>query len=404
MLRFIIITISFILISNNKNTKTIDFKSDRYTENISVGAENTDKYLDLLKHKNVAVVANQSSLIFNKHIVDFLIEKEINLKHIFSPEHGFRGNLDAGKKFNNQIDEKTGLKIISLYGKNIKPQKKDLANIDVLLFDLQDVGVRFYTYITCLHYVMMACAENNIDLIVLDRPNNHADYIDGPILKSRYKSYVGIHPVPIIYGLTIGEYAKMINGENWLGHQLYCNLEVIECKNYYRDQLYNYPIKPSPNLPNNLSIGLYPSLCLFEGTTVSAGRGTNIAFQVYGHPKFDKGDIYFTPNSIKNVCTNPKFKGKKCLGFNLSELDEYEVFNYKKLNIKYLINAYKNIGIKTKFFNSFFNNLAGNSELKQSIILERTESEIRESWKTELENYSKIREKYLIYKRSRDIK
>lgn len=361
------------------------------------GAENTQEYLPLLQGKSVGFVGNQSSLVGNQHLIDFLVANNIKIQRIFSPEHGFRGIADAGEKIRNSKDVKTGISIVSLYGKHFKPGKEEVQDIDVMVFDIQDVGVRFYTYISTLHYVMEICAEQNIPLIVLDRPNPNAHYVDGPLLEKKHASFVGMHPVPVVYGLSIGEYAKMINGEAWLKGNLKCELTVIPCKNWNRNQIYDLPVKPSPNLPNALSVALYPSLCFFEGTTVSAGRGTDYPFQCFGHPNMKNDGYSFTPRSIPGASKYPKFKGKVCYGYDLSSYNLVDFRNRKALDLSFLIKAYKQLQGNTKFFNAFFRNLAGTNQLRQQIEKGMSEEEIRESWQDDLKAYKNIRKKYLIY-------
>ncbi len=365
---------------------------------ITTGAENTKAYLSLLKNKNVGVVANPASLVNGKHLVDFLLSKSIHIKRIFSPEHGFRGTADAGEKISNGKDVKTGIPIVSLYGKHKKPTNDDLKNIDVVLFDLQDVGVRFYTYISTLHYVMEACAEQNIPVIVLDRPNPNCYFIDGAVLQPQYKSFVGMHPVPVVYGMTIGEYAQMINGEKWLKNKVHCQLKVVPILGWNRNDNYKLPVKPSPNLPNSLSITMYPSLCFFEGTVVSCGRGTDFPFQCFGHPLLKKGKFGFVPRSIIGASNHPKFKGVKCYGIDFRTIDEDEYRKQKKLHLQFLIDAYSQLKGKTKFFNAFFSKLAGNATLQQQIEKGYSEKAIRQSWQKELQAFKAVRKKYLIYK------
>ena len=359
---------------------------------IKTGAENFDAYLPLLKDKKIGIVTNQTGILSDKtHLVDFLISKKINLTKIFAPEHGFRGTADAGELIKDGKDTKTGLTIISLYGDNKKPKSEQLAGIDILIFDLQDVGARFYTYISSLHYVMESCAENNIELIVLDRPNPNGNIVDGPILEAAFKSFVGMHEVPTIHGMTIGEYAKMINGEKWLKNEINCNLKIIPCLNYNREMLYSLPVKPSPNLPNDQAINLYPSLCLFEGTNVSVGRGTEKQFQVYGSPFLPKTNFSFTP--VPNFgAKDPTHNGKLCYGEDLSKIDKI-----KQLELKWLINAYKITFDKSKFFNAFFTKLAGTKKLQQQIEAGNSEVEIRKSWESGLAGFKTMRSKYLIY-------
>ena len=370
-----------------------------FSQNInynSVGANETNNYLKDLINLKVGLVGNHTSLIQKKngkyiHIVDSLISLKIEIKRIFSPEHGFRGTADAGELINNNIDSKTGIEIISLYGKNKKPTNNQLLGIDVLVFDIQDVGARFYTYISTLHYVMEAAAENNIKLIVLDRPNPNGHYVDGPVRKLELKSFIGMHPVPIVHGMTIGEYALMVNNEGWLNNKVKCDLKIIQMKNYNRYLNYNLPVKPSPNLPNQKSINLYPSLCLFEGTNVSIGRGTNLQFQTIGHPNWKNYNFTFTPKSMPGA-KHPKHINSKCYGLDLRK--------HKKLseiNLKWLILAYKNSKNKTSFFLESFDKLAGTYELKKQIIGGKTEKQIKKSWIGDLEKFNAVRAKYLLY-------
>lgn len=352
--------------------------------------EQTENYLPALKNKRVALLANNTAVIGNKHLLDILLENKVQVQRIFSPEHGFRGTEDAGDLVSNQIDKKSGIQIISLYGNKKKPSKEDLEGIDILIFDIQDVGVRFFTYISTLTYAMEACAENNITLLVLDRANPNAHYIDGPVLESNCKSFVGIHPVPIVYGMTIGEYAQMVNGENWLPRQLKCPLEIIKISQYNHHQKCMLSIAPSPNLNSPKSILLYPTLCLFEGTCISMGRGTRKPFTMYGHPKFTEGDFYFTPKAIKHMSSKPPYKNEKCRGFNL-------IGDTNKFNLQPLINAYHLYPDKENFFNNFFKNLAGTSELKTQIEQGLSEEEIRKTWQSKLDEFKLIRKKYLLY-------
>lgn len=367
------------------------------SEELIVGADNYKEYLPILENKNIAIVANQSSLVGTEHLVDFLLSQNVEIAKIFSPEHGFRGNADAGEKIADGKDKKTSLQIISLYGKHYKPTATDLKGVNLVLFDIQDVGVRFYTYISTLHYVMEACAEQNIPMIVLDRPNPNGHYVDGPVLEKEFTSFVGMHPVPVVYGMSIGEYAKMINGENWLKNKIQCDLKVIPCKNWNRNKIYSLPVKPSPNLPNDLSISLYPSLCFFEGTVVSAGRGTDSPFQVYGHPSFTQGKFKFTPRSIPGASKYPKFKGKECVGYDLSGTILQEFRDRKKMDLSFLLTAYQELKKEPKFFNSFFRNLAGTKKLQKQIENFVNEKEIRESWSADTKDFLEVRSKYLIY-------
>lgn len=363
---------------------------------ILTGADQPEKYLPLLKDKKVGILTNQTGVVNYEdtliHLVDFLINNKIDVKKIYAPEHGFRGTADAGELIKDGKDTKTALPIISLYGKNKKPNNQQLAGIDIMLFDLQDVGARFYTYISSLHYLMEACAENNIPIILLDRPNPIGSTIDGPILESNYKSFVGMHPIPVLHGLTIGEYAQMINGEKWLANGITCELIVIACENYSKNMHYSLPVPPSPNLPNDQSIKLYASLCFFEGTNVSVGRGTESQFQIYGSPFIKNANFSFTPKP-NHGAKDPMHNGKKCFG---EDLTLYE--KAPGLELKWLISAYKNTTDKEHFFNNFFNKLAGNSSLQNQIKSGKTEEEIKKSWASDLSKFKEKRAKYLIYK------
>ncbi len=362
---------------------------DAQAQKIVVGAERTDSYLTYLKDKKVGIVGNQTSMIKNTHLVDSLLSLGIDIVKVFSPEHGFRGNADAGEKVKNIIDSKTGIPIISLYGKNRRPQKKQLEEIDVLLFDIQDVGARFYTYISTLHYVMEAAAESGIPLIVLDRPNPNGHYVDGLIRGEKFKSFVGMHPIPIVHGMTMGEYAKMITGEKWIAGN--CDLTIIEMENYTHDMSYDLPIKPSPNLPNARAVNLYPSLCLFEGTNISVGRGTEYPFQHFGSPYLES-NYSFTPKS-GDGSKQPKHENMLCFGTDLRFQENY----LTAINLNWLIATYNECEKKDKFFNSFFDKLAGNDKLRLLIIDGKTAKEIKATWENDLTNFKKIRKKYLIY-------
>ena len=360
-------------------------------ETLRQGADQIDKYFPLLDNKSIGVVGNQSSLIGSTHLVDSLLSTKQQVVKVFSPEHGFRGTADAGAHIESGVDEKTGLPIVSLYGNNKKPTANQLQGIDILLFDIQDVGARFYTYISTLHYVMEAAAENSIPLVVLDRPNPNGHYVDGPILDSAYRSFVGMHPIPIVHGMTIGEYAQMINGQQWLKNGVQCQLTVITMQGYSRTMPYDLPIKPSPNLPNAQAVNLYPSLCLFEGTNVSVGRGTDLPFQHYGAP-YLKNDYFFIPKSGEGA-KYPKHEGQKCYGKDLSQFPKLS-----QLDLSYLIDAYQQSADKDTFFNTFFDKLAGGSDLRLSIIGGKSEEEIRKSWADGLNVFKEQSAPYLIYK------
>ncbi len=362
---------------------------------ILMGADQFDVYSKYLQGKNVAVVANQTSFLQNEnqHLVDFLISKDIEITKVFAPEHGFRGTADAGEHVKDGIDSKTGIPLISLYGNNKKPTQEQLKNVDIVIFDIQDVGARFYTYISTLHYVMEAGAEAGIPVMVLDRPNPNGHYIDGPILEMKHQSFVGMHPIPVVHGMTIGEYAQMINGEGWLKNKMKCDLVVIEMKNYDHKKPYSLPIKPSPNLPNDQSINLYPSLCFFEGTFVNAGRGTDMQFQVFGAPSLPAAQFPFTYTPQSNEgAKDPKFKGQLCYGKDLRQHPHLD-----KLNLEWVIEVYEANGRKSNFFTSFFTLLAGTEQLQQQIEQGLSASEIRDSWKDGLDGFKQIRAKYLLY-------
>ncbi len=365
-------------------------------DKLTLGADQIEFFIDDLKGKNVAIVANQTSKIkSNKkhvHIIDSLLSLNINVKKVFSPEHGFRGIADAGEKVEDGIDLKTGLPIISLHGSNKKPTINQMKDIDVVIFDIQDVGVRFYTYISTLHLVMEAVAENNKKLIILDRPNPNGHYIDGPILENNFKSFVGMHPIPIVHGMTIGELGIMINKEGWLKNKINCDLKVIPIENYDRNIIYDLPEKPSPNLPNKKSINLYPSLCLFEQTPISIGRGTEMQFQIIGNPDWKKTDFKFKPKSMSGA-KSPKHLNEICNGIDLRNSP---LLN--EINLEWIIYAYNKSKNKTSFFRSGFNRLAGNDKLKEQIINGLSEKEIKLSWKKGIENFKSIRSKYLLYK------
>lgn len=353
----------------------------------------------------VAVVGNQSSLVGKTHLVDTLLACGINVTKIFCPEHGFRGKAAAGARVDNEVDAKTGLPIVSLYGKNKKPMPEQMADIDCVIFDLQDVGCRFYTYISTLHYVMEACAERGIPCIVLDRPNPNCHYVDGPVLEPKYKSFIGMHPVPIVYGLTIGEYAQMINGERWLKDSVRCDLTVVPMENYRRDSSYALPVAPSPNLQTLHSILLYPSLCLFEGTNISVGRGTEHPFELIGAPQYKTTYMEsqngvepgrptaFTPVPIKGVSENPPFKGQLCRGLDLRDVKARACFD-----LTYLLWMYNHTP-KESFFKqtNSFEKLAGTDQLRKQIKAGKSEAEIRASWEPALSKYKEIRKKYLLY-------
>lgn len=370
-----------------------------YSTNVIVGAERISEYLPLIKNKHVAIVANQTSMVGNSHLVDTLLALGVDVRKIFGPEHGFRGQADAGEKIKNNRDAITGLPIVSLYGSNRKPTEYQLIDVDVVLFDIQDVGVRYYTYISTMHYVMQACAELGKEFIVLDRPNPNGFYIDGPILSPEFQSFVGMHPIPLVHGCTVGEIAKMIVGEGWLGDSLNLDVQVIPCENYWHGTYYELPIKPSPNLPNMRSIYLYPSLGLFEGTVASVGRGTPEPFQMFGFPKMLGFDTTFVPVSTPGA-KYPPYKDELCQGISLLKYSPNKIRLYQGINLLYLKQAYEGCPNKEDFFlkNGFFNLLAGTDQLKKQIISGASITEIQQSWKPGLIEFNTIRTKYLLYK------
>ena len=381
-------------VESQKSKAIVTETTNQKVKNLAIktGAENYEDYLPILRNKRIGIVTNPTGIVENKkHLVDFLLEKKVDLQKIYAPEHGFRGTADAGEVIKDGKDIKTNLPIISLYGSNKKPKPEQLAAIDVVIFDIQDVGARFYTYISTLHYVMEACAENNIELLVLDRPNPNGNIIDGPVLEMKHKSFVGMHPIPVLHGLTIGEYAKMINGEKWLANGIQCKLKVIPCTNYKREMRYSLPVKPSPNLPNDQSINLYASLCFFEGTNVSIGRGTEKQFQIYGSPFLQKTEFSFTP--IPNFgAKEPMHKDVLCYGEDLTKIKKVN-----RLELKWLIKAYEDTSDKAVFFNDFFTKLAGTKKLQEQIIEGVSEKEIRKSWEADLNAFKEMRKHYLIY-------
>jgi uncharacterized protein YbbC (DUF1343 family) len=360
------------------------------------GANQTESYKSLIAGKSVAIVANQTSMVGKTHLVDNLISLGMNIKVIFAPEHGFRNLADAGETISNGKDAQTGISVISLYGSHLKPTSGDLTGIDVVIFDIQDVGTRFYTYISTLHYVLESCAENNVKCIVLDRPNPNGYYFDGNILDTAYRSFVGMDPVPVVHGMTVGEYASMLNGEGWLNNGEKCDLTVIKCKNYDHKTFYELPVKPSPNLPNQNSVYLYPSICFFEGTVLSLGRGTAFPFQVFGSPDMPDKGFSFTPESVAGA-KNPPLLGIKCYGTDLRNATEKGLVPKPEINLEWLIDAYNEFPLKDKFFNNYFDVLAGGPVLREQIIKGMSAKQIHESWQEGLDKFSKIREKYLLY-------
>ena len=366
-------------------------------QSVQTGAEQFSIYIPILQDKRVGVVANHTSIIGDKHLVDLLLEYKINVVRIFAPEHGFRGTADAGEHVNASKDPQTGLEIVSLYGKNYKPTAEQLRDIECVVFDMQDVGTRFYTYLSTMHYVMEACAENDIPFILLDRPNPNGFYVDGPILENSFSSFVGLHPIPIVHGMTLGELAFMINSEGWLSNDLGCDLTVISCSGYSHKLSYQLPVPPSPNLPNQQSIYLYPSLCLFEGTVISLGRGTDFPFQVFGHPALKANyDFSFTPQSVSGA-KNPPLKGELCYGVDLRNFSEKELTTSENIRLEWLLEAYQNFPQKEKFFNSFFYKLCGTESLRKQIEKGLSAEEIRASWQPALTEFKQLRKFYLLY-------
>lgn len=378
----LIITLTICLLTGNANASIIP------------GADRTDQYLNKLKGKNLALVVNQTSRVGNDHLVDFLLEKKLTIKRIFAPEHGFRGEAGAGELVSNSKDAGTGIPIVSIYGKNHKPTAAQLEDVDVVIFDIQDVGCRFYTYISTLHYVMESCAENNKQLLILDRPNPNGDYFDGPVLQPAFRSFVGMDPIPVVHGCTIGELAQMINGEKWLANGVQTSLEIVRVANYTHSMKYDPPVRPSPNLPNYLAIRLYPSLCFFEATSVSVGRGTQFPFQVLGYPDPSLGKFTFIPLIIKGLEMNPLQKDKNCFGEDLRQITTVPPFTLSWV-IDWL-GKFKNRG---EFLTreQWFNKLMGNDVVLKLILEGKSEAEIRKSWAAELNDYGVKREKYLLY-------
>ena len=401
VLLFVLVMISCASkVKNKTSEKAETIEQTQMDSAIVVGANQTEIYLPLLKGKRIGIVANQTSVIFKNqahtsyaHLVDSLVALKVDIKKVFAPEHGFRGQADAGEVVKDGVDTKTNLPIISLYGKNKKPSAEQLKDLDLVVFDIQDVGARFYTYISTLHYVMEACAEANIPIIILDRPNPNGHYVDGPILEMEHKSFVGMHPIPVVHGMTIGEYAQMINGEKWLANGIQCELEVINMKHYNHQKKYSLPIKPSPNLPNDQAINLYPSLCFFEGTNVSAGRGTEMQFQIFGSPFLnpESFDFQFTPKP--NFGSKyPKHENKVCYGEDLRNTETLDF-----LNLDWIIESYQQTTDKSTFFIPFFSKLAGTKTLQQQIESGLSQAEIKATWKEGLDKFKVMRTPYLIY-------
>jgi uncharacterized protein YbbC (DUF1343 family) len=364
---------------------------------IETGADQTEQYMELLKGKRVGIVANQTSQICQRHLVDTLLARGINITTVFAPEHGFRGEAGAGEHIRDGKDPKTGIPVLSLYGKTKKPTAEMLSAVDLLVFDIQDVGARFYTYISTLHYVLESAGENKIPVIVLDRPNPNGFYIDGPVREEKFRSFVGMHAIPIVHGLTVGELSKMIIGENWIDQKP--TLTVIPCSNYSHNDRYSPPTRPSPNLPNDRAIELYPSLCWFEGTEVSVGRGTDFPFQVIGYPNYPDTSFQFTPVDIPGIAMDPPFENKRCYGLDLrtNAISASKGTAYIQLN--WLIEMYRKSPDKSSFFhsNGFFDKLCGTSTIREMVIAGKSEKEIRASWQPGLASYKTMRSRYLLY-------
>ena len=363
---------------------------------VIVGAEQTNDYLPILKNKRIAVFSNHTGMVGNKHLLDVLLENKINVVAIFSPEHGFRGNADAGEHVSSSVDQKTGVPILSLYdGQLGKPSEDSMRKFDLLIVDIQDVGLRFYTYYASMVRLMDACAEYNRKMLILDRPNPNGHYVDGPILDMKYKSGVGWLPIPVVHGMTLGELALMVNGERWVPASRICDITVIKCKNYTHQTMYQLPIPPSPNLPNMKAVYLYPSICYFEATPVSLGRGTQLPFQVYGHPNMTGYNYSFTPQSTSGA-KNPPQLGRLCHGVNLSELSEEEI-RKKGVDLSYLIDAYRNLNMDDYFFRPFFERLIGTDYVRKMIEQGKDADEIKAMWKEDVEKFKVQRRPYLLY-------
>lgn len=364
---------------------------------IGIGAAQTEDYFPLIEGKNLGMVVNHTSVLDSLHLVDFLLAGGMQIKAIYAPEHGYKGTVERGKDIAHSVDPDTGVPVLSIYGSRKKPSKKDLQGIDVMLFDMQDVGTRFFTYISTLHYVMEACAENNIPVIILDRPNPTGHYVDGPVLDTAFSSFIGMHPIPMTHGMTIGEYGQMINGERWLLNGVQCDLTVIKAANYTHDSRYQLPVGPSPNLPDMKSVYLYPTACLFEGTEVSEGRGTWKPFQQFGTPFYTPRVNPFVPEPIPGLSQEPKYDGEICYGYNFSDTPIEELQQIDRINLKYLLEFYSKSPDKEKFFGPSMDLLAGSDVLRKQIIADKTEAEIRESWQEGLGKFKEVRKKYLLY-------
>ncbi len=364
---------------------------------IVIGAARTDAYLPLLRDKRVGVVVNQTSMVDSVHLVDFLLSKQVSITAIYAPEHGYKGTVERGEYIESSVDSVTGLPVFSIYGRTRKPNPEMLKGIDVMVFDIQDIGVRFFTVISTMSNVMEACAENGIKVIILDRPNPLGYYVDGPVMKPEFSNFIGLHQVPVVHGMTLGEYARMVNGEGWLKDSVKCELEVITVENYTHDTKYQLPVVPSPNLPDMKSVYLYPMVCFFEGAEVNEGRGTYKPFQQFGTPWFTPRDHAYVPVSIPVLSLHPKFENDTCYGYDLSVKTLAELQEINQVRLNYLIEFYQKSTQKELFFTDFFENLAGSDTLRKQIIAGQTEEQIRESWQPELGQYKEMRKKYLLY-------
>ena len=362
---------------------------------LRTGAEQTERYLPLLEGKRVGILTNHTGMVGRTHLVDTLLALGIDIRVVFAPEHGFRGDADAGESIGNYKDRKTGIDVLSVYGKNKRPQDSVMQKLDVLVFDIQDVGLRYYTYLSSMHYLMEACAANGKELVVLDRPNPNGFYVDGPVLESRHRSFVGMHPIPVVHGMTLGELARMIDGEGWLGEGVHCTTRVIPCANYTHRTRYELPVKPSPNLPNMRAVYLYPSLCFFEGTPVSLGRGTDFPFQVYGHPRMS-GDFAFTPRSNAGA-KNPPLKDQPCKGTDLRRYPSDERIWEAGVDLTYVIEAYRMLDMGEKFFTPMFDKLTGTNYVREMILRGEDARAIRERWQNDVTEFKKRRKPYLLY-------
>jgi len=395
----VIVLLVFILVGINCSgqlTMRSRMTTEKTDEDVQTGAERTDQWLPLLKDKKVAVVANHTSMINTTHLVDTMLSLGVKVVKIFSPEHGFRGLADDGEEVASSVDEKTKLPVISLYGNHRKPTAADLKGVDIVVYDIQDVGVRCYTFISTMTYCMEACAEQRLPFVVLDRPNPNGYYVDGPVMEKEYMSWVGLHPVPLVYGMTIAEYARMVNEEKWLAGSVKADLKWVECVGYDHNDQYQLPVRTSPNLPNMASVYLYPSLCLFEGTCMSVGRGTEMPYQVIGHPKLKNAAFTFTPKSTFGA-KNPLFKGEVCYGHDLHEFADLYIRDYKGIYLFWILGSYKDMPDKSTFFNTYFEKLAGTATLRKQIQDGMSEDKIHVTWLPAINSFKVIRSKYLLY-------